>query len=599
MKIMMVRVVGLFSLILMLFAIAVQAQQDVWYGQVPSTTTSVGFSPYGVAFEPDGRLFSTAANSTIQVLSNGVWSIFISNSFGPGLTFSQPLGMVTDANSNLYVADGGNNCVFEFSGNGAFIQQFGPAAGAAGTLNGVRDVAIGTNGLIYIVEYINSRISVYNSNGTFNSLFVTNGALTSQVNSPVSIAASDNGKIFVTQNYTSYHQEQNLGGDSFRMLKAFDLSANPLFQVSLNDQRGFQDECNNGHDYLGPCSVRVDHGGLVHVISSACGTYYQCINNGTPSYEMYWRIFTTEGTQLQLNQFSFGPEWNTGELFWPCQAIGNDGTVVIADADTGSIQTYLYAKRELQPQPRNAPSLPEVCQVLQRSGTSIFDIYAKATDVDDALTRGGLLVFTNGVQSLSDCIVPISFTEGTGTNINTPISANQTVHFVWNAGSDWTVTNVTQFKVAFMAKDDRQGLLEYHSLILPQFNGMGPLQISASPLIQSDFQQMWYWQLATNDPGIALSNGVIYGVGGSYSGQVLCNGDNNTTANGRAYLFAKMNVRQATSAEVSWASQGPNIGITNQFAPTVSVDGRPMAVNEYGFDTGPWGTNAWWIVPLP
>jgi hypothetical protein len=110
---------------------------------------------------------------------------------------------------------------------------------------------------------------------------------------------------------------------------------------------------------------------------------------------------------------------------------------------------------------------------------------------------------------------------------------------------------------------------------------------------------VWWWLLATNDPGITLSNGVIHGVGGAYNGLTLCNGDNNTTTNGMAYIFAKMNVRPATAAEVAWASAGPNVGVTNQWAPSITVNGRPKAINEYGFDTGNWGANAWWIVPLP
>lgn len=571
------------------------AEQDQWYLW---TTNSPGFSAYGVAIGPDGRAFAASSDGTIRVCSNGTWSTFVSNNFAPGLSFNTPLSIITDPIGNVYVADAGNNTVRKFSPVGTFLSQFGPTAGSAGSMSGVRDVAVSTNGLVYVVDNGNSRIVVFNADSSFNSLFVTNGNLSSQVNSPVSIAISDSGRVFVTQTYTSYHQEQNLGGDTFRMLKAFDLSGNPLFQIGLNDQRGFQDECNRGHDYLGPVGVRADRSGLVHVVSTACGTYYDCINNNDPNYQMYWRIFTTDGTLFQLNSFSFGEEWNTAELFWPCLAVGPDGTVIIADLVTGTMKTCLYAKRELQPLPRNAATMPEVLQVAQRPNTSIIDITVRGNDLDDAFTIGGLLIFTNGTQSLSNCLVPVSFTEGTGTNIGAPIPTGQPVRITWNAGQDWLATNLSNIRVGFIAKDARQGLLEYHSVVLPAFNGMGPLQISASPLIQSDFMQVFWWLLATHDPGITLSNGVIYGVGGAYDGQALCIGDNNSTANGRAYIFSKMNVRQATAAEVSWASQGPNIGITNTWSPAISVGGRPMSVNEYRFDPGPWGTNAWYIVPL-
>jgi hypothetical protein len=573
-----------------------QTDQDNWYLW---QTNTPGSAPYGVTIGPDGRIFVSAGNGTIQACSNGVWSTFVSNSFGAGLSFNSPLGLITDSSSNLYVADAGDNCVFEFSGTGTFVRQFGPSAGSAGSLSGVRDVAIQTNGLVFVVENGNSRVSVFNPDGSFNSLFVTNGSLTSQVSSPVSIAIADSGKVYVTQNYTSYHQLQNLGGDTFRMLKAFDSLGNPLFQVNLNDQRFFQDECNNGHDYLGPCSVRVDRSDLVHVISSACGTYYQCINNGDPNYQMYWRVFTGDGTLLQFNTFSFGYEWNTGELFWPCQAIGPDGTVLIADYYGGFMKVYPYGRRELQPTPYDATSFPEVLQITQRTNSGVIDIYYRVSDFDDSNTFSAMLVFTNGTQSLSDCLVPESFTEGTGTNIDAIVPTVQPLHVAWNVPADWPTTNVANLRVAILAKDSRQGMLDVHYLGLPAARGMGPLEISASPLIQSDFSQVWWWLLATNDPGIALSNGVILGTEGTNAGTVFCSGDNETTGSGRAYVYQKMKVRQATGAEVSWAAQGgESTGVVNQWSPTISVSGRPGAVNEYGFDTGNWGTNAWWIVPL-
>lgn len=286
-------------------------------------------------------------------------------------------------------------------------------------------------------------------------------------------------------------------------------------------------------------------------------------------------------------------------VLWPSSAVGPDGTMIYCSHYSSSLQIYRYAKRELDPVPYDAPSMPEVLHVTQRTNATIMDIYYQVTDQDDSNTFAGMLVFTNGSQSLSDCLQPASFTEGTGTNINAVIPTGQPLHVVWNAGADWLPTNNSNCWVAIMAKDNRQALLDVHYLKLPADHGMPALEISASPLIQSDFAQVWWWLLATNDPGIRLSNSVIYGIGGAYDGLVLCNGDNNTTTNGQAYIYAKMNVRQATATEVSWASLGSNTSITNQWTPTISVAGRPKAVNEYGFDTGNWGASAWWVVPLP
>ena len=70
-----------------------------------------------------------------------------------------------------------------------------------------------------------------------------------------------------------------------------------------------------------------------------------------------------------------------------------------------------------------------------------------------------------------------------------------------------------------------------------------------------------------------------------------------TSSSGRAYLFDKMNLREATQEEITRAKNGAISGTINQFAPTLKVgpDERPNKVNEYGFDTG--STTGVWVTP--
>ena len=585
-------------------ALAQQAQ-DNWY--LGNTMTS-NFSPYGVASGPDGRLFvADLTHNQIQVCSKGVWSVFASNNFSGTLTFGRPGGMITDSAGNLYVADYTRNCVDEFSATGPFVRQIGGVAGSApGQLSGVIDVAVSTSGLIYVLENGNSRLSVFNPDGSFQGALVTAGSLDSQISSPSSIAISDSGKIFIGQNRII--TLPNLSGrdtllPSYGWVKAFDLNGGFLFKFNAS----FEDPGGAGFYFNGPSSLRVDSSGLLHVIEPLTLNPY----GSQFSFAGYitWGIYNLEGTQVASYPLSFGggidgmgtpfARGTTNALPWPCSAVGRDGTMIIAGATTMQLQQFLYAKRELNPNPRNASSFPEILSVQQRANASIVDISYKVTDVDDSNTFAAMLVFTNGVQSLTNCIQPHTFAEGTDTNIVTTVPTGQPLHVAWNAGADWPATNVNTFRVAILAKDNRQGLLEAHYLGLPARGSQPALQISASPLTQSDFTQVWWWLLGTNDPGITLSNGSIYGVGGAYDGLALCAGDNNTTADGQSYIYAKMHVRQATPAEVSWASQGAIAGNTNQWPSTLSVAGRPQTVNEYGFDTGTWGPNAWWIVPLP
>ena len=72
-----------------------------------------------------------------------------------------------------------------------------------------------------------------------------------------------------------------------------------------------------------------------------------------------------------------------------------------------------------------------------------------------------------------------------------------------------------------------------------------------------------------------------------------------TTPSGRAYLFDKMNLREASSDEVQRAREGALSGSVNQFVPSFQVgpNERPNRVNEYGFDTGNFNSNHYWVVP--
>jgi hypothetical protein len=72
---------------------------------------------------------------------------------------------------------------------------------------------------------------------------------------------------------------------------------------------------------------------------------------------------------------------------------------------------------------------------------------------------------------------------------------------------------------------------------------------------------------------------------------------NSTSASGRAYIFQKMGLREATAAEVTRAKEAGTPGVINQWDPKLRVgpDERPAKINAYGFDTG---ADGYWVVPV-
>lgn len=66
---------------------------------------------------------------------------------------------------------------------------------------------------------------------------------------------------------------------------------------------------------------------------------------------------------------------------------------------------------------------------------------------------------------------------------------------------------------------------------------------------------------------------------------------------GRAFLLARMGLREATPAEVLRAQEAGMPGVITQWTPPLQVGPgeRPVKVNSYGFETGDTGT---WVVPI-
>jgi hypothetical protein len=221
-----------------------------------------------------------------------------------------------------------------------------------------------------------------------------------------------------------------------------------------------------------------------------------------------------------------------------------------------------------------------------------LDVDYKVVDLDNTTVYVTALAFLSGSNTLSNLLKPNTLIDGTATNIGSCVPANQVHRLTWNAAADWS-TNFGQVKIEILANDGR-GMLDFHFLRIPS-NGPNPeLVIDRTPLTQTNLLSCWYWLIATNDPAILLTTGSVFGVNAPYTGKVLAKGVN-TTADGRTFLFERLGVREATSSEVARAKTAYTPGVTNQWTPRLPGDPR-LKVNELGFDTYNYGTNAWFVV---
>jgi hypothetical protein len=91
----------------------------------------------------------------------------------PGSTFSRPADVAWDKAGNIYIADGtgNNNRVAKFDKDGHFLKHWGSTGSAQGEFNGVKALAIDSQGNVYVADVGNKRIQVFDAEGTFKSAF--------------------------------------------------------------------------------------------------------------------------------------------------------------------------------------------------------------------------------------------------------------------------------------------------------------------------------------------------------------------------------------------------------------------------------------------
>ena len=465
----------------------------------------------------------TGMTSVLQFTEGGIYQKRFTT------TFTNVQSIACDSAGNVYVLDIGASTVTKLDPNGNFLLQWGSAGSGNGQFNLTTTagtltpymIAVNPNDQIYVCDPGNTRMQVFDSSGTFLRQWGTPGTLPSQFPTgaaPRGVAINKVGQVYVPHLFT--------GG---------------LVVFGSNDV--YVSGPINGSPVISP-------DGLIWAVNFSW--------NGYPTdylfYDSAGNLVSDNNQNLSYpTVVAFS---KNGNLFVVTTAVVNGTGQNVVKVYK---REYSNVKNSLSP-----PAIPQpmVLACKQRSNTYILDIDYLVTDADSPTVTTGLLAFWNGGTTLNDVVQMKTFLEGA----NVPLGPSQTTgvshHVSWNMPADWTA-DYAQVQVEALANDNRN-LLGFQWITVPASGTNAAIQVSVNTLTDAALLDVWFYLLATNQPGISLTNGNIYGADGTTT---LASGTTTTSA-GRQYLFNLLNVRAITSDEVTRA-QGGNYGFTGVDANSV------------------------------
>lgn len=211
----------------------------------------------------------------------------------------------------------------------------------------------------------------------------------------------------------------------------------------------------------------------------------------------------------------------------------------------------------------NTAPTPVIVSAAMRPGTTLLDVVYRVNDPDDATVKVRALAFTNGTRSFANLIKPTAFVEYTAANIGDAITTNADHNLTWDVAMDWN-TDVGQLKFEILALDAR-GLLQMDWIGIPAAGETPALTISKDTPNGAKVLDALFWQYASGDPGMSLSNGVVTGTAasGAYAGVQLANGGSPDSTFAVPYLLKQMNLDPASAGEVSYANTTARAGLVN------------------------------------
>jgi sugar lactone lactonase YvrE len=183
-------------------------------GYTDGTTNAQFSQPSGVVTDSNGNLFvaDSSNNAIRKITPSGTVSTFAggtsgtANGLGTAAQFFGPDSIAIDANDNLYISDTGNHLIRKITPSG-LVSTLAGTAGTAGFLDGTGTSAqfntpygltLDVSGNVYVADYANHSIRKITPAGVV-SIYFNMDSYSRTLENPLAVAFDSAGNLFVSQ----------------------------------------------------------------------------------------------------------------------------------------------------------------------------------------------------------------------------------------------------------------------------------------------------------------------------------------------------------------------------------------------------------------
>jgi len=236
--------------------------------------------PFGIAIDKDGNLYVSdfGTNNIRKITPAGIVSTLAGSIYGTtgsddgagtAATFNHPVGVATDVNSNIYVADAGNNKIRKITPGGTVTTLAGSGASGAADATGVLasfnqplSIVTDANANLYVSEEGNykirkitpsSDVTTFAGSGISGSADGT--AKTASFNFPVGMVIDPAGDLIVTDN----------NNGTIRLITQAGITAT----LAGNGNKTSIDGIGYGASLDNPLGITMDKNGVMYVLDNA------------------------------------------------------------------------------------------------------------------------------------------------------------------------------------------------------------------------------------------------------------------------------------------------------------------------------------------